>query len=138
MFLLLREKMQAKAGNPRDAAPDKTNETRRGKGGGPIFVQKEFSEAAGRETPVEINGCEQHFMRNTTPYPPPPPLNLQRWATEDLDEAISWCKTPPEPSMRFLLDHIAETVKPPYDASALSQPFAMAVNNIGRCLREKW
>lgn len=56
-----------------------------------------------------------------------------RWATEDLDEAISWCKVPPEPSMRFLLDHITETVPPPYDAAALSKPFAMAVNNIGRC-----
>lgn len=34
--------------------------------------------------------------------------------------------------MRFLLDHIAETVRPPYDESMLSEPFAMAVNNIGR------
>lgn len=56
----------------------------------------------------------------------------QRWATEDLDEAIAWCKTPPEPSMRFLLDHITEMVPAPYDADALSKPFAMAVNNIGR------
>ncbi|CAM9779199.1 unnamed protein product [Ectocarpus sp. 6 AP-2014] len=55
----------------------------------------------------------------------------QGWATEDLDQAISWCKTAPEPSMRFLLDHITETVRPPYDESMLSEPFAMAVNNIG-------
>ncbi|CAM9784053.1 unnamed protein product, partial [Ectocarpus sp. 4 AP-2014] len=55
----------------------------------------------------------------------------QGWATDDLDQAISWCKTAPEPSMRFLLDHIAETVRPPYDESMLAEPFAMAVNNIG-------
>lgn len=59
-------------------------------------------------------------------------FHRNRWATEDLDEAISWCETPPEPSMRFLLDHITEAVPPPYDQAALSEPFAMAVNNIGR------
>ncbi|CAM9836159.1 unnamed protein product [Pylaiella littoralis] len=72
-------------------------------------------------------GADDDQMEYSTLYA----SGKQGWATEDLDEAISWCKTPPEPSMRFLLDHITETVRPPYDASALSEPFAMAVNNIG-------
>lgn len=88
------------------------------------------------------DGDRKHMSHSPSPPPRPsssrrrPQNKHRRWATEDLDEAISWCKTPPEPSMRFLLDHITETVQPPYDASALSEPFAMAVNNIGRCLRQ--
>eukprot|EP00752_Nemacystus_decipiens_P013062 g11552.t1 len=72
-------------------------------------------------------GADDEQMEYSTLYA----SGKQGWATEDLDEAIEWCKTPPEPSMRFLLDHITETVPAPYDAGALSQPFAMAVNNIG-------
>lgn len=56
----------------------------------------------------------------------------RRWVTENAEEAIDWCETPPEPSMRGLLDQIAAYVPPPCESSRLSEPFALAVNNVGR------